>query len=264
MNCRREYTDTAPAPDQLQLVTEFQQTVSEEAKEQIVAHLANFGPNQCCRDCKQRLHSALNFLLIEPRGEHGVIHSHQLVLLMYSVDQKGDFDPQVIEAIRAYAASVANCRFRNIAAAFLGRYKLYLEERAEFSEGRLMDEESNAVMFEWENPLMAVHAKVVCSGGGDIGFGMGLVDTTIQSHDISSHTIIEAHPDVYTRMLATVSEQLHSRLLLARASVLKNKQPTNKGNPKGMVPSRVLTFTHFCLPTAEDSSTAPWYPTFEQ
>ncbi|KAL2629334.1 hypothetical protein R1flu_014020 [Riccia fluitans] len=53
---------------------------------------------------------------------------------------------------------------------------------------------------------MADHAKVVCSGRGDIlntGFGMGLVDTAIQSHDISYHTIIEAHPDVYTRMLAT-------------------------------------------------------------
>ncbi|KAL2620954.1 hypothetical protein R1flu_001159 [Riccia fluitans] len=78
--------------------------------------------------------------------------------------------------------------------------KVYLEERAEFSEGRLMDEKSNAVLMEWENPLMAVHAKVVCSGGGDIlniGFGMGLVDTGIQSHDISSLTTIEAHPDVY-------------------------------------------------------------------
>ncbi|KAL3677392.1 hypothetical protein R1sor_027340 [Riccia sorocarpa] len=98
--------------------------------------------------------------------------------------------------------------------------KVYLEERAEFSEGRLIDEESNAVMMAWENPLMAVHAKVVCSGGGDIlnvGFGMGLVDTAIQSYAIAFHTIIEAHPDVYARMLATGwGEKPNVRIIFGR------------------------------------------------
>ncbi|KAL2609117.1 hypothetical protein R1flu_027690 [Riccia fluitans] len=42
--------------------------------------------------------------------------------------------------------------------------KVCLEERAKFSEGRLMDEESNAVLMAWENPLKAVHAKVICWG----------------------------------------------------------------------------------------------------
>ncbi|CAM6084690.1 unnamed protein product [Calypogeia fissa] len=84
--------------------------------------------------------------------------------------------------------------------------KAYLEERVEYSEGRLMDEESKAVMMAWEKPLMETHAKVVCTGGGDVlnvGFGMGLVDEAIQSYGPASHTIIEAHPDVYARMLAT-------------------------------------------------------------
>lgn len=84
--------------------------------------------------------------------------------------------------------------------------KAYLEERVEYSEGRLMDEESKAVMMAWEKPLMVTHAKVVCTGGGDVlnvGFGMGLVDEAIQSYGPASHTIIEAHPDVYARMLAT-------------------------------------------------------------
>jgi protein arginine N-methyltransferase 2 len=55
---------------------------------------------------------------------------------------------------------------------------------------------------------MEAHAKCVCGAGGDIlnvGFGMGLVDTAIQGYSsITSHTIIEAHPDVYKRSLRLV------------------------------------------------------------
>ncbi|XP_031493975.1 protein arginine N-methyltransferase 2 [Nymphaea colorata] len=90
--------------------------------------------------------------------------------------------------------------------------KSYLEERICFSEDRLMDSESKAVMMEWEKPLMEAHAKAVCSSGADggrvghilnVGFGMGLVDTAIQRYSPLSHTIIEAHPDVYDRMIRT-------------------------------------------------------------
>lgn len=83
--------------------------------------------------------------------------------------------------------------------------RTYLQERVEYSEDRLMDEESKAVMMAWETPLMEAHAKAVCARGGDIlnvGFGMGLVDTAIQRYGPSSHTIIEAHPGVYARMVA--------------------------------------------------------------
>ena len=84
--------------------------------------------------------------------------------------------------------------------------KPYLQQRVEYSEGRLMDEESKGVMMSWENPLMEAHAKAICTGCGDVlnvGFGMGLVDTAIQGHNPTSHTIIEAHPEVYKRMLET-------------------------------------------------------------
>lgn len=53
---------------------------------------------------------------------------------------------------------------------------------------------------------MEAHAKAVCSGGGhilNIGFGMGLVDTAIQQYAPVTHTIVEAHPEVYKRMLQT-------------------------------------------------------------
>lgn len=84
--------------------------------------------------------------------------------------------------------------------------KPYLQQRVEYSEGKLVDEENKGVMMAWENPLMAAHAKAVCANGGhvlNVGFGMGLVDTAIQGHQPASHTIIEAHPEVYQRMLET-------------------------------------------------------------
>lgn len=83
--------------------------------------------------------------------------------------------------------------------------KKYLEERIEFGEGRLMDSESKAVMMAWEGPLMEAHARAVCSNGGrvlNVGFGMGMVDEAIQKYEgVTEHTIVEAHPEVYDRMM---------------------------------------------------------------
>lgn len=82
----------------------------------------------------------------------------------------------------------------------------YLEDRVSFSEGKLVDSDSKAIMMAWEKPLMEAHAKAICSGGGhilNIGFGMGLVDTAIQQYSPVTHTILEAHPEVYERMLRT-------------------------------------------------------------
>ncbi|KAJ8773300.1 hypothetical protein K2173_028477 [Erythroxylum novogranatense] len=80
----------------------------------------------------------------------------------------------------------------------------YLEDRVSFSEDKLMDSESKAIMMAWERPLMEAHAKAVCSGSGhilNIGFGMGLVDAAIQKYGPVSHTIVEAHPEVYEKMI---------------------------------------------------------------
>ena len=55
------------------------------------------------------------------------------------------------------------------------------------------------VMMDWEHPLMSASAAYICEGGGDIlevGFGMGISAGYIQSHSISSHTIIENHPQI--------------------------------------------------------------------
>ena len=58
------------------------------------------------------------------------------------------------------------------------------------------------VMMSWEDPLMSASAAYACENGGDIleiGFGMGISAGYIQSHSISSHTIIENHPQIITK-----------------------------------------------------------------
>mmetsp|Transcript_20248 Transcript_20248/g.56139 ORF Transcript_20248/g.56139 Transcript_20248/m.56139 type:complete len:342 (-) Transcript_20248:150-1175(-) len=85
----------------------------------------------------------------------------------------------------------------------------YLQQKLTFHEDKILDEAGDAVMMEWEKPLMEAHAELICSQGGDVlnvGFGMGLIDEAIQARfatndTLRSHTIIEAHPDVYARML---------------------------------------------------------------
>ena len=60
------------------------------------------------------------------------------------------------------------------------------------------------VMVQFERPLMEKVAGIICRRGGhvlNVGYGCGLIDHAIQQHDIESHTIVEAHPDVYRRML---------------------------------------------------------------
>ena len=55
------------------------------------------------------------------------------------------------------------------------------------------------VMMSWEDSLMSASAAYICEGGGDIleiGFGMGISAGYIQSQSISSHTIIENHPQI--------------------------------------------------------------------
>ena len=60
-------------------------------------------------------------------------------------------------------------------------------------------DEDVIIMMDWEHPIMSASAAYVTEGGGDIleiGFGMGISANYIQSHSISSHTIIEPHPQI--------------------------------------------------------------------
>ena len=83
----------------------------------------------------------------------------------------------------------------------------YLAGRATYeNEGRtlLQAGTADAVMMEWERPLMCAHARALLPHPGgrvlNVGFGLGIIDGCLQELQPSQHTIVEAHPDVLARM----------------------------------------------------------------
>jgi protein arginine N-methyltransferase 2 len=82
----------------------------------------------------------------------------------------------------------------------------YLNEKLTYTNYSLIDSDKNPIMMDWETDIMKESAKVICSNGGDIlniGFGMGIIDQFIQNYSINSHTIIECHVDVISKMSET-------------------------------------------------------------
>jgi protein arginine N-methyltransferase 2 len=78
----------------------------------------------------------------------------------------------------------------------------YLASKLHFTNGKLLDSSGNAVMMGWESKLMQLHADSIKSNRVlNVGFGLGIIDSFIQKHAPVSHTIIEAHPDVYNKMI---------------------------------------------------------------
>ena len=81
----------------------------------------------------------------------------------------------------------------------------YIDKTLTFESDKIYytdDYSTFEVMMGWEGSLMSASAAYVCEGGGDIleiGFGMGMSAGYIQSHSISSHTIIENHPQIITK-----------------------------------------------------------------
>ena len=64
--------------------------------------------------------------------------------------------------------------------------KPYIQQTLTYTEdGRLMDETGQAVMMDWERPIMEQAAKVITRNGGrvlNVGFGMGIIDTEIEKY----------------------------------------------------------------------------------
>lgn len=106
-----------------------------------------------------------------------------------------------VQAELLFAALEAN---RGTTESLLPKAKDFLERHVRYEGDTLVDDENRGVMMAWEEPLMKAHAELLCEGKGDIlniGFGMGFIDTAIQSFSPRSHTIIEAHPMVYKKMI---------------------------------------------------------------
>jgi len=82
--------------------------------------------------------------------------------------------------------------------------KAYVEQKLAYSGDVLLDENGGGVMMGWEEPLMARHAELIAPSPGlsvlNIGFGLGLVDGFLQATQPRQHTIVEAHPDVFSEI----------------------------------------------------------------
>ena len=80
----------------------------------------------------------------------------------------------------------------------------YLKNDVTFTDdGRLLDYAGDSVMMDWEDDIMRDAAALICRDGGkilNVGFGLGLIDNYIQSHTPEEHWIIEAHPQVASKM----------------------------------------------------------------
>jgi protein arginine N-methyltransferase 2 len=82
--------------------------------------------------------------------------------------------------------------------------RAYLKSELRFRDGILLDSSDNAVMMDWETTIMKRHAETLIPRAGlramNVGHGLGIVDTAIQSHSPSEHHIVEAHPQVLARL----------------------------------------------------------------
>ena len=127
-------------------------------------------------------------------GNHALEAGHQLIV-----------DALVDAAVREELLLGAAERGTQKAAAVAAESTEYLSRGVRYEGDTLFDEANDAVMMEWERPLMEAHAERLCASGGDVlnvGFGMGIIDGAIQRRNPRSHTIIEAHPGVIARMKA--------------------------------------------------------------
>ncbi|KAF2190422.1 arginine N-methyltransferase 2 [Zopfia rhizophila CBS 207.26] len=82
--------------------------------------------------------------------------------------------------------------------------RAYLKSQLRYKPGILLDESDNAVMMDWETTIMKRHAETLIPRPGlramNVGHGMGIVDTAIQTYDPAEHHIVEAHPQVLERL----------------------------------------------------------------
>lgn len=121
----------------------------------------------------------------------------------------------------------------------------YLSQPVRYDgDDKLLDTENDAVMMDWEAPLMRRHAQVMCASRGDvmnIGFGMGIIDGYVQDENAPrSHTIVEAHPDVYAHMKRqgwTSKPNVHVEFgrwqdVLRDIIAANEKLPGGRSNPK--------------------------------
>jgi guanidinoacetate N-methyltransferase len=69
------------------------------------------------------------------------------------------------------------------------------------------------VMEDWETGYMQQLATIATQNGGvvlELGYGMGISATAVQSHAIDSHVVVECHPDVIKKCVTDNEEAFNS------------------------------------------------------
>lgn len=92
----------------------------------------------------------------------------------------------------------------------------YLSTDLTFTDDEILLPDGFEVMMEWERPIMERSAEIVAHNHGDVlnvGFGMAIIDTAIQKQGITTHTIIEAHPQVIERAKRWAEDKTGVRLV---------------------------------------------------
>ena len=72
-----------------------------------------------------------------------------------------------------------------------------------FEDDKIITDDDREVMMSWEAPIMEKSAEYICQSKGDIleiGFGMGICSDYIQAQGVSSHTIVEIHPQIIEKL----------------------------------------------------------------
>lgn len=92
----------------------------------------------------------------------------------------------------------------------------YFSTDLTFTEDEILLPDGFEVMMEWERPIMERSAEIVCHNHGDVlnvGFGMAIIDTAIQAQGITTHTIVEAHPQVIEKAKCWAEDKTGVRLV---------------------------------------------------
>ncbi|KAK6540683.1 Arginine N-methyltransferase 2 [Orbilia ellipsospora] len=82
----------------------------------------------------------------------------------------------------------------------------YLSSNLEIDDDKILDQDKNGVMMSWETSIMSQTVSLLLPPPStnpkilNIGFGMGIIDSLFQSHQPSSHHIIEAHPQIIQKL----------------------------------------------------------------
>ena len=126
--------------------------------------------------------------------------------------------------------------------------------------------DTREVMMEWETPIMNKMAEVAVEAGDhvlELGFGMGILSNAVQTRNPASHTIVECHPQILTKLREWAVGKSNINIVEGDWIDLLDTDPLTRYNTILMdtyVDSDLHTkFRHFCKQKAKDGCKISWW-----